>query len=359
MVPIPVQDESFVSWIDRIADDHQVSRVRIWNRFAILRDASIAYASVFDRRTISAISQVTGAEPETIAPLLWSGYSLSATPTNGLRYRDSWTVRNWAEQHFIRLAQSNACPQCLADSDGAWQLPWRLGLNFMCLTHGRYLISFCRECGTPLQSSRMANQRRYCSSHRDHSGRVTYQPCSAPIARASTTAVRSNDAIENQKSIQALIHPERDPARAGLLARQTGLSPRRNLAQLRSAMALVLYQGTPANLGACVDPQAAARFQEYCEARDRRQIKTVWATQLGGMDPLTAAATIHLAAPMVLADRQVRKQSRAQFLSSLYPDGRTYTVPKFVSSSLMTLCTSQERSDLVKRVPSLATLLRP
>jgi hypothetical protein len=59
------------------------------------------------------------------------------------------SVREWAY-----FSGSLACPQCLAESAGAWKLNWKLPWSFACPKHGVYLIDSCPECGRRLRSGR-------------------------------------------------------------------------------------------------------------------------------------------------------------------------------------------------------------
>ncbi|MFF3713978.1 TniQ family protein [Streptomyces phaeochromogenes] len=44
-------------------------------------------------------------------------------------------------------AGSRFCPDCLNESGGRWQLSWRLGWVYACLTHHRLLADRCPRCG--------------------------------------------------------------------------------------------------------------------------------------------------------------------------------------------------------------------
>jgi hypothetical protein len=39
------------------------------------------------------------------------------------------------------------CPECIRESDGRWQLSWRLGWSFACVQHNRLLADACPTCG--------------------------------------------------------------------------------------------------------------------------------------------------------------------------------------------------------------------
>jgi DNA-binding transcriptional LysR family regulator len=58
--------------------------------------------------------------------------------------------RHWKVNRCLlwgRGSGSRFCPNCLATSDGRWQLSWRLGWSFACLQHRQLLADCCPVCG--------------------------------------------------------------------------------------------------------------------------------------------------------------------------------------------------------------------
>jgi len=53
-------------------------------------------------------------------------------------------TRNWRRSVGTG---SRFCPDCLTDSAGRWQLTWRFGWSYACLTHHRLLADACPQCG--------------------------------------------------------------------------------------------------------------------------------------------------------------------------------------------------------------------
>jgi TniQ len=49
---------------------------------------------------------------------------------------------------FGALLWSRFCPECIRESDGRWQLGWRLGSSFACLLHNCLLADRCPNWGT-------------------------------------------------------------------------------------------------------------------------------------------------------------------------------------------------------------------
>lgn len=63
-------------------------------------------------------------------------------------------TRNWRRSAGTG---SRFCPDCLAESGGRWQLTWRFGWSYACLTHRRLLADVCPQCGGPQRRRRHAD----------------------------------------------------------------------------------------------------------------------------------------------------------------------------------------------------------
>lgn len=73
---------------------------------------------------------------------------------------------------------SRFCPECLAESDGRWQLVWRLGWVFSCPKHRCLLADTCPTCG------RRQRLKPYAGSDIPHPGRCT-MPADAATGRSA------------------------------------------------------------------------------------------------------------------------------------------------------------------------------
>ncbi|KAA2253342.1 hypothetical protein F0L68_33275 [Solihabitans fulvus] len=49
------------------------------------------------------------------------------------------------------FTSTRACPRCLAESGGIWQLWWRLGIAAACIRHQMLLVDDCPTCALPLR----------------------------------------------------------------------------------------------------------------------------------------------------------------------------------------------------------------
>ncbi|MFI6740549.1 TniQ family protein [Nonomuraea sp. NPDC050451] len=52
---------------------------------------------------------------------------------------------------WAQLFGSRACPKCLAASNGAWPLWWKLGWAAVCPAHRMLLVDHCPRCRVHLR----------------------------------------------------------------------------------------------------------------------------------------------------------------------------------------------------------------
>jgi hypothetical protein len=123
---------------------------------------------------------------------------------------------------FGTATGSRFCPDCLHESDGRWQLSWRLGWSFACLSHHRLLAETCPQCGE--------RQRRRLN----YSLIPTPSRCRCGYALSTVATSRlhpEHPVIEAQRSIDKLLQGQQPEA--GLFAGQVG-SCRASLNTVRS-----------------------------------------------------------------------------------------------------------------------------
>ncbi|MCX5377175.1 TniQ family protein [Streptomyces sp. NBC_00091] len=88
-----------------------------------------------------AIAHASGLDPQTITSMTLAHYDQRALRINFERRHVKRSVL-WG-----RGGGSQFCPDCLRDSDGRWQLAWRLGWSYACVFHSRLLADCCPDCG--------------------------------------------------------------------------------------------------------------------------------------------------------------------------------------------------------------------
>lgn len=87
---------------------------------------------------------------------------------------------------WSRAGASRYCPYCLADTDGRWQLAWRLAWSFACLEHHCLLADTCPQCG---------RAQRY----RGLAGHIVPMPghCANPATNGGRARARCNADLTN------------------------------------------------------------------------------------------------------------------------------------------------------------------
>ncbi|WP_405814217.1 TniQ family protein [Streptomyces sp. NBC_01390] len=96
------------------------------------------------------LSVTTGLAPETLRAMTLENYDQRALVVD----RDKQALhrtRNWRRSAG---SGSRYCPDCLAESGGRWQLSWRFGWSYACLTHRRLLADACPQCAGPQRHRR-------------------------------------------------------------------------------------------------------------------------------------------------------------------------------------------------------------
>ncbi len=96
--------------------------------------------------------------------------------------------REWALFHTSR-----ACPDCLAESGGVWQLWWRLGAAAVCPVHRLMLLTACPGCGMELRQGSVKREvvlsRRQRVDPTRCGNRVTGRLCLYPLVGLPRIAV--------------------------------------------------------------------------------------------------------------------------------------------------------------------------
>jgi hypothetical protein len=90
---------------------------------------------------LSVIQAATGAEASNVESLTLSVYDGIALQLDPIVHRLDGSFP------FGALSRSRFCPECILESDGRWQLAWRLGWSFVCVVHNCLLADACPRCG--------------------------------------------------------------------------------------------------------------------------------------------------------------------------------------------------------------------
>lgn len=288
----PVPGEALDSW-------HEALAARLQATLADLAAAMFPYRRTGKTRPASAI-MVTGSDAAAIAV----SCRLTEADVHGLtlaRYdgialrldrRSGHVIRNvlWG-----RAAASRFCPECLAQTGGRWQLSWRLGWSFACLSHGRLLADACPECG------RMQRRQPHPLTHVPRPGTcagpgpdaigVSPPRCGADLTSARTLALAPghpvlaaqqviNDIITAEQAAAGIYEPSPQPAHAAL-------------ADIRALAATILCASSPGNLAAVLPADIAAEYAAAVAMPHERHGSTPTTASIfpGSLAPASAAVT--------------------------------------------------------------------
>lgn len=153
---VPVEGESFPSWVDRMAVRMRTGPGRVVRELGVeLLPGNwgavkpLNYGISMSRRDLDAVHAATGVVPETVSGMLLSVYDgtvldlspLGRGPAGGTAMRTEWGL----------FRGSRCCPECVVAGAGTWRLWWRLGGAAACPEHRVLLHGRCPRCGQPLR----------------------------------------------------------------------------------------------------------------------------------------------------------------------------------------------------------------
>jgi hypothetical protein len=166
-----------------------------------------------ERASLSGATGISVSQIDSMTLSCYNGTAVEFDDQIGLdRCRFPFTIRGG----------SRFCPECLAETQGRWQLRWRLGWSFLCARHSCLLADVCESCG-----------RRPRSNHWRMFAMPSRCWCGADLSSAGVTRVpRSHPTFLAQETILDII--TRDCADFGVYAR--GARP----ANARSALSDVM-----------------------------------------------------------------------------------------------------------------------
>ncbi|SII54569.1 TniQ family protein [Mycobacteroides abscessus] len=299
----PIEGEAIDSWLEAIAH-------RTHTAFGDLL-AAVALSPYNGMGTTAWIVSLNPDEAATISTA--TGITPDVLETMTLQHYSGRAVRIQSGARMISRAfpwgrgrGSRFCPACLAETDGRWQLRWRLGWTFACTIHNCLLADACPDCG--------AAQRR-----RTHIGDIVPQPgrcshrapdavgrtpprCSADL---TTAAVASFDADHPVMHAQRVVNTVVDSETPTFGVYQTLPQPRLNvLSDIRAVAGRVLAFATPQDLEAIV-PQDLNRFYRCAtEPSDSRSGPAPTDTKPGLAAPARAVtAAVGVVAALNALDR--------------------------------------------------------
>ncbi|MFI6542974.1 TniQ family protein [Streptomyces prunicolor] len=229
------------------------------------RDAAMAapvlprWTALATRDELAAIAEVTGVTEDVLTAMTlqpFDGHALVILPEHRRVHR----------QLLWGRAGSRFCPTCLADSDGRWQVTWRLGWSFACTRHHVLLADRCPACQRiprlRAHPRRETPRPGLCSSAAPDGGPRPPR-CHHPLADTPVTTITPDGALEEtQRLIDTLLQ---DPGRTvhWPLYGRTGIPLEVVLRDVKSLATLVLRHATFENLRPVAPPDVLDRLERY------------------------------------------------------------------------------------------------
>lgn len=214
----PLPGEALDSWLEATAHHYASPWSELINALSMPARATPS-ANLMIGLTdaeVAAIAQACGVPADTVRVMTlahFGGRAIGINTTTG-QYDRTFP---WG-----RARGSRFCPQCLAETQGRWQLTWRLGWTFVCPRHRCLLVDRCPECRQVPRLNSFTMQRipnpGHCAhvlivEHKQFKGRS----CDAPLASANVLPLRANHpAVAAQQTIDDII--ERNTAKLSLYA---------------------------------------------------------------------------------------------------------------------------------------------
>lgn len=189
----PMRGEALDSWIETIASRYKAAFGDVADSIGLTYNFETRWMVDLTRAEVNAIADTTGVDHTTITATTlrhYDGHGLRITP--GARRLDpNYPWGKLTTSH----SRSRYCPHCLADNEGRWQLAWRLGWSFACVTHRCLLVDLCPQCHR--------QQRRFTHPYTvvprpGHCALATNKPrtrCGADLSTADSTALSDDHPI--------------------------------------------------------------------------------------------------------------------------------------------------------------------
>lgn len=200
----PVSGEALDSWLEAIAHRHDTPFGTLLQRCGMHHQALCGdWMLVSEQRRFEHLGRITGVEPSTLVAMTLARYGGLGMNLGGRGMRARPTPWGWK-------AMSRYCPQCLHDTEGRWQIAWRLNWSFACPRHHRLLADRCPECKGQ-QRWRVHSTLRvpwpgHCALTRRESINGASVPCHADLATVGTQTFEDGaPIIEAQRRIDELL----------------------------------------------------------------------------------------------------------------------------------------------------------
>jgi hypothetical protein len=277
----PVPGEAFTSYIDRLAALHKVDLLVMLRSVGMIEDERYermtGYGIMLDEKRVEQFSVATRLPKSVVGKMLFASYDGIAVNLAGVHAAPD-TLRKCAISEWAYFSGSHACPHCIREDEGAWQLAWKLPWSFACVKHKCYLVPRCPGCERRLASGRrdrslsplfvrQVPKPGYCSNPKpDGMGRLGRSALACGNDLASIPTIAASPATLR---VQELLNE----CLSGIVPTFLGnrVSALDYFYDLRSLCAFILYCAEPDDLGRLQAPEVAA-FRAFADERDRISI---------------------------------------------------------------------------------------
>ncbi|MFE7130536.1 TniQ family protein [Streptomyces sp. NPDC057638] len=312
-VLVPVEGESFASWLSRAAADWQLAPGEAALALGLeCRPGVVVRPLLFgvtlSRRSLRRAGAATGLGARDLHAMQLARYAGTALELAGLdRPASEPSLAVLGHQEWALFTASRACPKCLAERP-VWPLWWRLGIAAVCPVHHVLLVDVCRRCRTRLgqgynghprglPSRRPEMDLSRCNNRRPAGRQRKAGLCDQKLAALPATPVPAALAALQQRVLD-IADGQTEPRVAGRTVPAAEF-----FAALRFTTAVARLVATDDDLAACsfLPDEAAEAFTAEQHARQRATRGGV-GTQMGAVPPAAAnaAAALALTEPVLL-----------------------------------------------------------
>jgi hypothetical protein len=291
----PEPGEWLPSYLDRLAAFAEVPLTTMLARVGLIdKDSSKAlnngYGIFLHDERVRVVAKLARLDEAVVRGMLLSHYDGNCLRLNlddgVLREGQNIPLHQWAF-----FSGSLICPKCLTDSDGVWQLAWKLPWSFLCVKHKLLLVNGCPRCDLlPAQwrSDRVTKPRYpsliprpgFCfnSMHKHRDIVSMKNPCGQNLRLIKTASVENfPQLISTQLAIHSVLTTQQ-----GTVAGQS-VTSLEFFDSLRSLSQLIAYAAYPNDLATQweIPKRTAAEFKIYVEQRERTYTERDEAKRLG------------------------------------------------------------------------------
>ncbi len=159
----PAPGESFASWIDRLGADMALPPGRVADVIGLGREARandgtpLLFGVSLPPSAALAVQKATNVSVARLVAMQLSVFDGTVLDLAG--WDTHAGLARVKRKQWALFLRSRACPACLAQSGGVWQLWWRLGVAVACPVHKTLLADVCPSCGVALRRGTAATAR--------------------------------------------------------------------------------------------------------------------------------------------------------------------------------------------------------